>query len=697
MLERTPLKMRRRTFLALTGLLAFDALLLGRVIYVQGVWAKRLRRLAEEAHLRGVPLAPIRGKILAQNGRVLAESYHVFSAYAVPIQVKDVPEEAAVLSAILGLPTDMLERRLRRRLGFVWIKRRLTESQVAAIKAQTPALPGVFVVPETTRWYPEGALAGQVVGFTGVDNQGLAGLEYTYNKVLTGRRGWVLREFDAAGRPVPGAASHLDPPVAGNNLLTTLDLNIQAMADQAAEEAYRRHGAKRVMILVMDPNTGGILALADHPGFNPNYYRDYAPQASRDQVISDAIPPGSIFKPVTLAAALQSRAVGLGAGFFCPGFKIVSGRRVNCWRRAGHGAEDLTAAVRNSCNVAFMQMGLAIGKDRFYEYLGRFRVLGPTGVDLPGEARGITPPKGRATPLDLAVMAFGQTLTVTPVALLNAVSALANGGMLRVPHVGQAILSPTGARISELFVNSGYRVVEPWVARAAQRMLAAVVTQGSGKLARVPGYRIAGKTGTAQKVIGGRVVEGVYIASFVAFGPLPKPRVSVLCSVDEPQGAYYGGQVAAPVVGRLLKQIFRYWGLPPNEPIKPPRPGEPAMVPNLVNLDPEDARQDASAFGFGVTFVGRGPVVVDQSVSYGAYLPAGETLTLTLGRAPRIYMDWVAVPNLVGLRVGDARHVAFDIGINLHVEGNPSGRVQWQEWPENQEVRAGVTMTVGAM
>jgi stage V sporulation protein D (sporulation-specific penicillin-binding protein) len=695
-LERTPLKMRRRTFLALMGLLTFDALLLGRVIYVQGVWAKRLRRLAEDAHLRGVPLAPLRGKILAQDGRVLAESYHVFSAYAVPVQVQDVSEEAAVLSAILGLPVDRVARRLRRRLGFVWLKRRLTETQVAALKAQAPALPGVFLVPETTRWYPEGALAGQVVGFTGVDNQGLAGLEYTYKKVLTGRRGWVLREFDAAGRPVPGAASHLDPPVAGNSLRTTLDLNIQAMADQAAEDAYRRHGAKRVMILVMEPDTGGILALADHPGFNPNYYRDYTPQASRDQVISDAIPPGSIFKPVTLAAALQSRAIGLGAGFFCPGFKIVSGRRVNCWRRAGHGPEDLTAAVRNSCNVAFMQMGLAIGKDRFYDYLGRFRVLGPTGVDLPGEAHGITPPKGRATPLDLAVMAFGQTLTVTPVALLNAVSALANGGMLRVPHVGQAILSPTGVPVRELFVNSGYRVVDPWVAQAAQRMMAAVVTQGSGKLAQVPGYRIAGKTGTAQKVIGGRVVEGVYIASFVAFGPLPKPRVSVLCSVDEPQGAYYGGQVAAPVVGRLLKQIFRYYGLPPTQRVKPPRPGEPAMVPNLVNLDPEDARQDALAFGFAVAFVGRGPVVVDQSVSYGAYLPAGETLTLTLGQAPRIYMDWVAVPNLVGLRVGDARQVAFDIGINLHVEGNPGGRVQWQEWPENQEVRAGVTMTVGA-
>lgn len=697
MLERPELVLRRRSFLILAGALAFDAFLMGRTIYVQGVWSKELRRLARESHLRGVPLAPPRGEILDRVGTVLAGSHHVYSAYAVPVQVRHPEEEAQILSMLLDQPADRVLKRLKRRLGFVWVKRHLSDTELSRLRPQLSALPGVFVLPESTRSYPEGALAGTVLGFTGVDDQGLAGLELTYNRALTGRKGYILREFDVAGRPVPGASSALDHPVPGNNLVTTIDHNIQWMAEKAAEEALVRNSARRAMVLVMEPRTGGILALAEHPGFDPNYYKKYKPEAYRDEVISDAIPPGSIFKPVTLASALQSRAVGLNAGFFCPGFRVVLGRRVNCWRKSGHGPESLAAVVRNSCNVGFMDLGLRLGIDRFYEYMQRFRMMGPTHVDLPGEAHGIMPRKGRATLLDLAVMAFGQTLTVTPVALLNAVSAIANGGDLNIPHAGDRIVAPDGRVIRRLFEGTSTRVVDRWVAESVQRMMTAVVSQGTGKLARVPGYRVAGKTGTAQKVIGGRVVEGVYIASFVGFGPVPNPRVAVLVSVDEPKGAYFGGQVAAPVVGRLLRQIFRYWELKPTEPIKRPAPGTSVMVPNLVNLPPGEARDDADAFGFGVRIEGHGPVVADQSVSYGAYRPAGETLVLTLGSAPRTYMDWVAVPAVVGLPVAEARHIAFDIGINLHVEGDLGGRVQWQEWPVDHEVRAGATMSVMAL
>ncbi len=697
MLERPELVLRRRSFFILAGAFVFDILLMGRTIYVQGVWSKELRQRARVAHLRGVPLAPPRGEILDSLGYVLAGSHHIYSAYAVPVQVPAPEEEAQILAQLLGQPADRVLARLRRRLGFVWLKRHLSEAQVASLRAQRAGLPGVFLVPESTRTYPEGALAGTVLGFTGVDDQGLAGLELTYNRQLTGRKGYILREFDVAGRPVPHASATLDPPLAGNNLVTTLDHNIQWMAEQAAEAALVQHGARRAMVLVMEPKTGGILALAEHPGVNPNHYKSYRAEAYRDEVISDAIPPGSIFKPMTLAAALQSRVVGLGAGFFCPGFRMVLGRRINCWRKAGHGPESLGAVVRNSCNVGFMDLGLKLGIDRFYEYMHRFRVMGPTHVDLPGEARGIMPNKGRATILDLAVMAFGQTLTVTPVALLNAVSAIANGGYLKIPHVGERIMAPDGRVLRQLYTGSGTRILDPWAAEAVQRMMTAVVAEGTGKLAQVPGFRVAGKTGTAQKVVGGRVVEGVYISSFVGFGPVPNPRVAVLCSVDEPKGAYFGGQVAAPVVGRLLRQIFRYWGLVPTNPRERPRPGTPALVPNLVNLPPEQARQDAQAFGFPVRIEGYGPVVKDQSVAYGAYRPAGQPLILTLGSAARVYMDWVAVPAVVGLSVPEARHVAFDIGINLHVEGDLGGRVQWQEWPVDREVRAGATMAVLAL
>jgi stage V sporulation protein D (sporulation-specific penicillin-binding protein) len=696
-LERPSLLLKRRTFLTMVGATAFNLLLMGRVVYIQGSWARHLKTLAEEAHLRGVPLAPLRGRILDRTGRVLAESYNQYSAYAVPVQVTSKAEEAVLLATILGLPQERVRQRLSRRLGFVWLKRKLSDAEANELRAQAAALPGVYLAPEAARDYPEGDFAGPVLGFTGVDNQGLSGLEFTYNRYLEGRRGWILQENDVLGQPVPGAASRLEPPVPGDTLVTTLDENIQWMAERVADETRLRHGAKRVMLAVVDPNTGGVLAMANRPGFNPNDYREAKPSQYRNYVVSDAIPPGSIFKPVTLASALESGAVGRYSGFFCPGFRIVLGRRVNCWRKSGHGPESLSDVVKNSCNVGFMDMGLRLGLARFYEYLDWFRVSGPSGIDLPGEARGIRAPEKRATALDLAVMAFGQTLTVTPIALLNAVAALANGGELLIPHVAERIVAPDGRVVKDFHRRVVRRVVKPWVAEAVQQMMVRVVTEGTGKLAQVPGYRVAGKTGTAQKVINGRVSEGVYIASFIGFAPVPHPKVAVLCSVDEPVGAYYGGQVAAPAVGRLLRQLLPYLGVPRTVPIRPPRPGEPAIVPNLVNLSPRDAEADAAAFGFPVRFRGHGPVVVDQSVEYGGYLPAGTPLVLTLGAEPRIYLEWVAVPEVVGLTVGDARHVAFDIGINLHVEGNLDGRVAWQAWPPNREVRAGSTMTVRAV
>jgi stage V sporulation protein D (sporulation-specific penicillin-binding protein) len=587
-----------------------------------------------------------------------------------------------------------MARRLKARLGFVWLKRRLTTAQVDAVRAQSPALPGVYLAPEAARTYPLGDFAGPVIGFTGIDNQGLTGLEFTYNRYLAGQRGWIRRETDAAGLPIPHAETTLVPPRPGDTLVTTLDENIQFMAERVADEALRQHSAKRVMLIVMDPNTGGVLALVNRPGFNPNDYRSAKPSDYRDYAVSDAIPPGSIFKPVTLATALETRAVTPSWGCFCPGFRVVLGRQVNCWRRGGHGAESLADVVKNSCNVGFMDMGLRLGMKPFYEGLNRFRVLGPTGLDLPGEARGIRPPIARATQLDLAVMAFGQTLTVSPLALLNAVSSLANGGELLIPHLAERITAPDGRLVKDFHRMVRQRVVRPEVANAVQRMMVRVVNEGTGKNARVPGYRVAGKTGTAQKVVGGRVVEGVYIGSFIGFAPVPNPRIAVLCSVDEPQGAYFGGQVAAPAVGRLLRQLLHYLEVPATEPAGRLAPGALAIVPNLVNLSRDDAARDAEFFGFPVRFEGAGSVVIDQSVEYGGYRPAGTPLTLTLGHAPRVYLEWVSVPDVVGLRVPEARHVAFDIGMNLHVEGNLNGRVTWQAWPKNRQVRGGATMAV---
>lgn len=694
MFDRPPLITKRRTFLAFLGVGLFDMTLMGRLVKVQGFDSPHLSQLAADVHFRKVPLSPRRGDILDRHGRLLAGNHHVFSAYAVPAKtVGRRAMEALVLSQIFKLPEARMLRRLSRRQGFVWLKRHLTGAEVDELRGQLPLLPGIFLLTEYARYYPDGFLAGPVIGFTGIDNQGLSGVELYYNRELTGRRGTLEEEYDALGRPLPKADQRIIPAQPGNSVRLTIDEKIQWMAEMAAEHAMRQTSAKAVSITVIEPKTGGILALAQRPSLDPARFRDFDPKRARILAVSDAIPPGSIFKPLTLAAALESGAARPSSGYFCPGFKVVLGRRVNCWRPGGHGGESLGDVVKNSCNVGFMDLGLAIGTDRFYEWMDRFQVHGLSHVDLPGEARGIMPARGRVTLLDLAVMAFGQTLTVTPINLLNSIAAIANGGELMIPHVAEAIVAPDGRILRRIHDRPVRRVVSPEVSRIAQRMMARVVSDGTGKQAQVPGYRVAGKTGTAQKVIGGRVVQGVYIASFVGFAPVPDPAVAMMVNIDEPQGAFYGGQVAAPVFGRLMRQILRYLKIPPNQPIRRPSPGEVAMVPDLVDLHPDEAERDAAVSGFPVQFNGTGDVVVAQSIEYGGWRPVGTVIALSLGRHYRTYLEWVTVPDFSRLDLSAAHALAFTLGLNIYAMRG-RGRIVGQSPPPGSQVKGGTTVLV---
>lgn len=692
--NRPPLMLKRRNFVALVGFGLFDLLIGSRLVTIQALDSEKLKALAESIHYRSVPLAPFRGNIVDRDGRLLAGSHHAFSAYAVPAQARGRSRgEATILAALLGYPEETMRRRLTRHQGFVWLKRRLSEKQLASLRAQLPALPGVHLVTETARYYPEGELAAGVLGFTGIDNQGLAGLEMVYNKALQGRRGAVQEEFDAAGQTIKFAQQRIVPAVQGDTLGLSLDVNIQWMAERACEEAMIQTGGKSVSVVLMHPKTGGILAMAQRPTFDPNHFRDFNPKRYRELAITDAIPPGSIFKPVTLASALEAGTARPSTGFYCPGFKRVLGRRVNCWRPAGHGAENLGEVVKNSCNVGFMELGLGLGVDRFYEWLGKFGLMGRSHIDLPGEALGIFPRRARVTALDLAIMAFGQTLTVTPIGLLTAVSAIANGGQLMRPHVARDVSSAAGQMVRRIEGPMVRQVISSEVSRTVQEMMARVVSEGTGKLAQVPGYRVAGKTGTAQKVIGGRTEKGIYIASFVGFAPVPDPEVAMLVSVDEPQGAFYGGQVAAPIFGRLMRDVLKYLKIPPTEPLKPPRPGAPAMVPNLVNLKPDEALRDAEAFGFPVQFKGQGDFVVEQSLEYGGWYAPGTLMTLTLGTSTRIYLEWVTVPRFLGSTATQADAVAFDLGLNLFHHGR-TGRVRRQSIRPGTQVKSGSEVAV---
>ncbi|MCL5115831.1 MAG: penicillin-binding transpeptidase domain-containing protein [Firmicutes bacterium] len=694
--DRPPLVLKRRNFIALVGFGLFDLLIGSRLVTIQALDAPQLKKLAEDIHFRSVPLAPFRGNIVDRHGRLLAGSHHAFSVYAIPAQTrKSRQSESILLANVLDMEESRVLRRLSRKQGFVWLKRRLTATELNTVKSQLAALPGIHLVTETARYYPEGELAAGILGFTGIDNQGLAGVELIYDRALKGVAGSIQEEYDAHGQTVSYGRQRIVPSRQGDTLELTIDENIQWMAERAAEHAMISTGGKAVMITVMHPQSGGILAMAQRPTFNPNHFRDFNPKRYRELAVTDAIPPGSIFKPVTLASALEAGTTSPGAGFYCPGFKIVLGRRVNCWRPQGHGAESLADIVKNSCNVGFMDLGLGLGVDRFYEGLNHFGVMSRTGIDLPGEAVGIFPRKGRVTALDLAIMAFGQTLTVTPIGLLTAISAIANGGELLKPHVARSLRSPDGKILKSFDSDRVRRVVSSEVASLVQNMMTGVVRLGSGKLAQIPGYRVAGKTGTAQKVVNGRTEKGIYISSFVGFAPVPNPVAAILISIDEPQGAFYGGQVAAPVFGRLMRDILRYLKVPATEPIKPPKPGQPAMVPDLVDLSPEVAVRDAEEFGFPVQFSGHGRIVVQQSVTYGGYRPAGTLLTLTLGDRSRDYLQWVTVPQFVGMTVSQAHQLAFELGLNVAMmRGQGEGRVVRQAYRPGEQVKSGTTVAL---
>ncbi|MCY0882064.1 MAG: penicillin-binding transpeptidase domain-containing protein [Firmicutes bacterium] len=687
--------MKRRTFLALlfTGL--FDMTIIGRLVSIQGVHGKKLRQLADDVHFRGVPLPAFRGDIVDRHGVVLASSHHVYSLYAVPGQTARYrDQEAILLGALLHKQPAVILRRLKQRLGFVWLQRKMTPEQVDAVRAQLASLPGIHFINETTRYYPQGPLLGPVLGFTGIDNQGLDGLELYYNKALVGKPGRIQEEYDAVGKTVKFSRDRIVPSAQGNTLELSIDEKIQWMAEQAAEQAAEETQAKGVTIIVMDPATGGILAFAQRPSFNPNHYKEYNPQRYRLHGVTDAVPPGSIFKPVTLAAALEERATSVHSGFFCPGYKVVAGRRVNCWRLQGHGAETLADVVKNSCNVGFMDIGLALGKEKFYEYVHKFGLDNHTPLDFPGLGKGIFPKPSRVTVLDLAIMAFGQTLTVTPIDMLNAIVAIANGGTLLTPHFAQRIMDPHGQVIKDFARRPIRTVVSERVANLVQSMMVQVVGQGTGKLGGVNGYHVAGKTGTAQKVVDGRVQKGVYISSFVGFAPVPDPRFAILVNVDEPVGAYYGGQVAAPIFSRLSQKILEYLNVPPDPSLMKPSQQAMALVPNLVNLSPEQAMQDAELFGFPVQFEGSGSVVVDQSIAYGGWYPPGTVVAVKLGSTPRIYMDWVAVPQMVSLSPAHAMQLGEKLGINVQVIGPRQGTILRQSVPAGHEVRSGSRVRV---
>jgi len=416
----------------------------------------------------------------------------------------------------------------------------------------------------------------------------------------------------------------------------------------------------------MDPRTGAILAMAGSPGYDPNRFRDYPETAYRNPGVEFAQPPGSTFKPITLAAALESGVVSWDDRFYCPGWIAVPGGRIKCWRSEGHGSIDLSEALQRSCNVAFVQIGQRLGAQRFFEF---YRALGfgaPTGVDLPGEARGLAVRQADLRPMDLAVMSFGQSLTVTPLQLLTAISAIANGGRLPRPHIARELANPGSAEAisTRMGPERGRQVLSADTARELVQAMEATVARGTGRPAYREGYALAGKTGTAQKVVDGRVSEDHHIAAFVGFGPASRPQVAAVVVVDEPVGSVWGSQVAAPIFGAVMEDVFRYLGITPE-----PASDRPPLVtiPGMIGLGAEQAARALEMLGLVPAWRGDGPVVVDQLPPPGTRSLPGNEVVLHRGQVAAL--DPVTVPDVRGRTIREAGLLLNQAGLRLQAEG----------------------------
>lgn len=631
-----------------------------RLAYVQLSQGAVLQEKADDSHFRGVPVAPKRGNIEDRQGNVLAMSVSSETVYAIPAEVRQsgrVKEMAQALAQILGKSAEEIEERITKRTALEYVQKQITPEAAAQIRALD--FPGIGTTEDSRRYYPMNSLAAHIIGFTGIDNQGLEGIELTREAELKGTAGSILQEFGANGIPLPQAERQYLPPKQGNTVRLTIDQNIQQFAERELQKLMSGQGVnmegkapKSASILVMDPSTGELLALASAPSFDPNHYQEADPAARRNIAVQNGYEPGSTFKIITLAATLEEKKIKLEEHFYDRGFYAVLGKNVRCWKAGGHGDQSFMEVAENSCNPGFIEMGQRLGMDNFYKYLQAFGFGQKTGIEMSGEALGILANKKKATALDLATMSIGQTNNVTPIQLLTAVSAAANGGTLLKPQLVKEIVGPSGKVITSFQKEEVRRVISEETSKTVREVLESVVTNGTGRRAFLPGYRVAGKTGTAQKVVGGGYIQGEYIASFVAFAPADNPKLAMLAVIDGVP--FYGGTVACPVLQSVMLDSLRYLGVKP-DPQAPLTPGKPlpglefpplrkaATVPSVLGLPALEAQNILTQAGFTCLTEGQGEMVLDQIPHGDTQVEEGSSVLLYLGDealAPTLATWW---------------------------------------------------------
>lgn len=550
--------------------------LTGRLFFLMIYKADYYSEMAEDLHQRERTIKAARGRILDRNGVVIADNRTVCTISVVHNQIEDPESVIRILSGELGVPEDTVRKKVEKYSAREIIKTNVDKKEGDKIRAQ--GLAGVKVDEDYKRYYPYDSLASRVLGFTGGDNQGIIGLEVQYEKYLKGQDGKILTLSNAAGVEIENAAEDRIEPVAGNDLVVTLDVNIQKYAEQAAYQVMEKKQANSVSVVVMNPKNGEILAMVNVPEFNLNEpftlipgiaadgdgktSQDLLNQMWRNKCINDTYEPGSTFKIVTAAAGLEAGVVKLTDNFSCPGFRVVEDRKIRCHKVGGHGGETFLQGMMNSCNPVLIDVGQRLGVDNYYKYFAQFGLLGKTGIDLPGEAATIMHKKENMGLVELATVSFGQSFQITPLQLITTASSVINGGNRVTPHLAMKSVSPQSGSVHNFEFPLGDRILSEETSSTMRYILEQVVSEGSGKNAKIEGYRIGGKTATSEKLP--RSLKK-YISSFVGFAPADDPQVIALITIDEPEGIYYGGTIAAPVVGSIFENILPYLGIPKTE------------------------------------------------------------------------------------------------------------------------------------
>lgn len=680
---------RKRLLTTLIVVTLIFFILIGRLAYVQLIKGEELQNRALDQWTRKLPVAPKRGVIYDRNGNILAQSASTETIVARPTEIENPKEVAQLLAPIIGTSEEDIYNKISdKSKSEVWLKRKVPKEM--ANEVRNFEIKGIVFTEESKRYYPNKNLASHILGFTGVDGEGQEGIELYYDKQLKGTPGKIITETDVHGRELPYNVDQYISPDHGWNLVLTVDQTIQYFTEKAVSDAMAKYNAKKVYAIVMEPKTGEILAMASRPDFDPNNPpRDLGFEGMQEYIkninCKDNLDPGSTFKIITSAAGLEEGVITPDSTFDCPGFKMVDGVKIKCWRSWGHGHQTFVEGVKNSCNPIFMETALRLGRDRFYQYLDAFGFGHNTGIDVSGEEKGVIMGKEAVKNVDLARMGFGQAISVTPIQLITAVSAVVNGGDLMEPHIAKEFRDIEGNVIEEIESKKIRQAISPQTSETMCSILEQVVMEGSGKNAYIPGYRVGGKTGTAQKYgSDGRIVQGKHIASFIGFAPADDPQVIVLFMVDEPEAAVdFGSQVAAPYVKMILEDTLKYLDIEPRYADDPNLSDIPDVsVPDLIGKPLDEATRELKNLGLTYSTQLSGTVVKEQMPKPGATVKEGTKVLLYLepGEEENDSQtqeqdngdmdDTVIVPDVLGKSLIETNKILTSMGLKLKVEGS---------------------------